>query len=148
MAVTGLVFLVMMALGIASLFRSSNTTNPVEPSVKTASAPVEILVPILSAQVNISGYEEVRTERSGWGKFWKWSLLLWTLFFAWSAMSVVIKASELSKVAGALAQVMIDNRLVNVLITDFVIWAMGACVLGFAVYATRGQRRLIPIASK
>jgi hypothetical protein len=90
-------------------------------------------------------WEERRAPRSGFGKLVKWSFILFNL---WMLAEVVLLSAHVDRVRGqyrdnGFAQLGISAAS-NVRMNElFVIWAIGAVILGAGTVATRGAKRLV-----
>lgn len=90
-------------------------------------------------------WEEQRGKRSALGKLIKWSFVLFNL---WMVAEVVMMVGRVEQVrsqyrGNGFAQLgiaAVSNARLNEL---FVIWAVGAAVLGLGVLATRGKKQMV-----
>jgi hypothetical protein len=90
-------------------------------------------------------WEERRRPRSGFGKLLKWGFILFNL---WMLAELAMLFSRVEHVRGqyrdnGFAQLGI-NAVANTRLNEiFVIWAIGAVILGAGVLATRGKKQMV-----
>ncbi|MBL8844791.1 MAG: hypothetical protein JNN24_03375 [Hyphomicrobium zavarzinii] len=93
-------------------------------------------------------WEERRGPRSGFGKLLKWGFILFNL---WMLVEIAVLFSRVDQVRGqyrdnGFAQLGI-NAVANTRLNEiFVIWAIGAVILGAGVLATRGKKQMVRLA--
>lgn len=129
-------FAALAAVGVVSLmvwwFRTSDTKRASAEAAGSSEAGVEV-------------WEEQRLPRSLWGRL---VLVAFVLFNAWMAVELLWLLAKLGEVRGqfrdsGFAQLgisLVANARLNEI---FMLWAVGAGLLGLAVLGTRGKKRIV-----